>query len=95
VFFLFYLIFIIKHKIMAKVNDIHSVIVAAENANLSAHTYTEIYGGTAGCSIVINGVTIAVASSSNISVIVRSVSGGTGCWLLGEEVNVTRGTLLL
>lgn len=80
---------------MAKINDIHSVVVNAENANLSAHTYTEIYGGTAGCSIQVNGVTMAIASSSNIALWIHSVSGGTGCWLLGENNNVGQGSTIL
>jgi hypothetical protein len=40
---------------MPRISDIHSIIVPAENPNMSAHTYTEIYGGSAGCNIVING----------------------------------------
>jgi len=77
---------------MAKISDIHSVIVPAESPNFSAHTYSEIYGGTAGCNIVINGTTVQVASSSNIAIWVRSVSGGTGCWLLGDNKDVTLGS---
>ena len=77
---------------MPRISDIHSIIVAAQNANLTAHTYTEIYGGTGGCTININGVIINVADSSNIPVWVRSVSGGTGCWLLGENKDVFTGS---
>lgn len=77
---------------MAKINDIHSIVVPAQNANLTAHTYTEIYGGTGGCSITVNGTTIAVAESSNIAIWVRTVSGGTGCYLLGENQNVGQGS---
>lgn len=77
---------------MARISDIHSIIVKAENANMSAHTYCEIYGGTGGCTIVVNGVTVAVADSSNIPVWVRTVSGGTGCYLLGENKNVLDGS---
>lgn len=77
---------------MPRISDIHSLIVPAQSANLTAHTYTEIYGGTGGCVININGVVINVADSSNIPVWVRSVSGGTGCWLLGEYVNVFTGS---
>ena len=77
---------------MANISDVHSIIVPAQNANLTAHTYNEIYGGTGGCTIVVNGTTIAVADSSNIKVWVRSVSGGTGCYLLGENQNVLQGS---
>jgi hypothetical protein len=77
---------------MAKINDIHSIIVPAQSPNLSAHTYTEIYGGTAGCTIAINGVVVNVASSSSLSIWVRSVSGGTGCWLMGENQDVFEGS---
>lgn len=77
---------------MAKISDIHSIIVPAQSANLTAHTYTEVYGGTAGCNIVINGTTVEVASSSNLAIWVRTVSGGTGCWLMGDFKDVTQGS---
>ncbi len=79
---------------MAKINDIHSIIVPAQSPNFTAHTYTEIYGGTSGCTITLNGVSVAVASSSNISVWVRSVGSGTGtgCYLLGENKDVLLGS---
>jgi hypothetical protein len=77
---------------MANFSNIHDVIVSAQTANLTAHTYTEIYGGSAGCSITVNGVVINVASSSNITIWVKTVSGGTGCWLLGTDKNVYTGS---
>lgn len=77
---------------MPRISDIHSIIVPAQNANLTAHTYSEIYGGTGGCTININGVIVQVADSTNIAVWVRSVSGGTGCYLLGENKNVFTGS---
>jgi hypothetical protein len=80
---------------MAKINDIHSIIVPAEAPVFTAHTYTEIYGGTAGCTLVVNGTTVNVASSSNISIWVRSISGGVGCYLLGENNNVIQGSTRL
>ncbi len=78
---------------MAKISDIHSIIVPAQSPIFSAHTYTEIYGGTSGCTMTVNGTTVNVASSSNISILVRTISGGTGCWLLGENKDVTQGSL--
>lgn len=80
---------------MPKLNDIHTVVVPALSANISAHTYTEIYGGSAGCSITVNGVVLAVGPSSNISIWIRSVSGGSGCFLLGENQDVIQGSTLL
>jgi len=81
---------------MAKINDIHSIIVPAQSANTTAHTYTEIYGGSAGCTIMLNGLTgISIGASSSISLWVRSVSGGTGCFLMGENKDVTQGSMLL
>ena len=79
---------------MAKINDIHSIIVKAENANLTAHTYTEIYGGATGCTFSnLNGVAgVIMGGSSSIGVWVKSVSGGTGCYLLGENQNVLQGS---
>lgn len=77
---------------MPRISDIHSLIVPAQNANLEAHTYSEIYGGTPGCVININGVVLQVASASNIPIWVRSISGGTGCYLLGENKNVLTGS---
>lgn len=77
---------------MPRINDIHSIIVPAQSPNLSAHTYTEIYGGKDGCTIVVNGVTVNVGAQSNIGIAVRSVSGGTGCYLLGENKDVYLGS---
>lgn len=77
---------------MAKINDIHSIIVPAQSPNLSAHTYSEIYGGSAGCTIVVNGVSVSVGATSNISIWVRTVSGGSGCYLMGENQNVLQGS---
>jgi len=76
---------------MANISDIHSIIVPAQTPNLTAHTYTEIYGGSAGCTIVVNGITVSMAAQSSIKIWVNSVSGGTGCYLLGEKQNVLQG----
>jgi hypothetical protein len=77
---------------MANFSNIHDVIVSAQTANLTAHTYTEIYGGAGGCNITVNGVNISVASSTNINIWVKTVSGGAGCWLLGTDKNVYQGS---
>ncbi len=77
---------------MANFNDVNTIIVAAGSANLSAHTYTQIYGGSAGCTITVNGVALSVGASSSVNIVVNSVSGGSGCFLLGERVNVFNGS---
>lgn len=77
---------------MPNINDIHSIIVSADTANFSAHTYTEIYGGSAGCTAVINGITVNVAAQSSIKLWIRSITGGSGCYLLGENQNVYQGS---
>jgi hypothetical protein len=33
----------------------------------------------------VNGVTVNVGSASNIALWIRTISGGTGCYLLGEK----------
>lgn len=76
---------------MANISDIHSIIVAAGNAS-TAHTYTEIYGGNAGCTITVNGVSVTVGAGSNVKIWVRSVSGGSGCFLLGDKKDVFLGS---
>ncbi len=81
-----------KNIIMPRINDIHSIIVPAQSPNMTAHTYTEVYGGSAGCTINLNGVTVSVGAQSNIALWVRSVSGGTGCYLLGENKDVFGGS---
>lgn len=80
---------------MAKISDIHSIIVPAQDANLTAHTYTEIYGGSTGCSINVNGTTLSMGGSSSIAIWVRTVSGGTGCYLMGENQNVIQGSTII
>jgi hypothetical protein len=77
---------------MAKINEVHSVCVAAEEANLSAHTYTEIYGGPTGCTMTVNGRLLKLGGSSSVFLGVNSVSGGVGCYLLGVEKDVSNGS---
>lgn len=77
---------------MAKINDVHSVIVTPANANLTGHSYTEVYGGPAGCTININGTTFSMGGSSSIFITINSVSGGTGCYLLGSHREVFDGS---
>lgn len=77
---------------MPNINDIHSIIVSANTPNLSAHTYTEIYGGSAGCTAVINGVSVNIGAQSSLKLIIKSITGGSGCYLLGEKKDVFNGS---
>lgn len=77
---------------MPKVNDVHSIIVAAQSPRFTAHTYTEVYGGSAGCVANINGTVVNIGAQSNLPIWVRTISGGTGCYLLGENLNVALGS---
>jgi hypothetical protein len=77
---------------MSKINDVYSVIVPAQSPILSAHTYTQIYGGSAGCSVTINGSTVSIGASSSIDIKINSISGGTGCFLLGDNRDVVFGS---
>lgn len=77
---------------MAKINEVHSIIVPADSPNLTAHTYTEIYGGGSGCTIVINGQSVTMGASSSIFVAINTVSGGSGCYLLGVKKDVVNGS---
>jgi hypothetical protein len=73
---------------MSLLNDIHSIVVAATAANLTAHTYTEVYAALAD-TININGTTVVMGGNSSIRIKVRSVSGGTKCFLFGEMLSTT------
>lgn len=77
---------------MPNIDNIHSIIVPAQNANLTAHTYSEIYGGSAGCSVTLNGQSVNIGAASSIDIWVREISGGTGCFLLGENKDVYTGS---
>lgn len=76
---------------MPLLNDIHSIIVPSGSANFSAHTYTEIYASQA-TSANINDISVSFGASSNIKIKVRSISGGTGLYLLGENINFAIGS---
>lgn len=89
---MFLRIFIKKHNNMAKINDSHDIIVLAQSPIMSAHTYSEIYGGSAGCTAVINGTSVNVGAASSLFITIRTISGGTGCYLLGVNKDVTNGS---
>ena len=77
---------------MPKNNDVYSIIIPAQTPNLSAHTYTTIYGGSAGCTAIINGVSVSVGAASSIDLVIRSISATTGCYLLGDNKDVYLGS---
>lgn len=77
---------------MANINDIHSIVVSANEPNFTAHTYSEIGGGLTGCTATINGVLVNVAAQSGFKLWIRSISGGAGCYLLGENQDVLQGS---
>lgn len=74
---------------MPILNDVHSIVfpaTSAATASFSAYTFTEIYAGAA-ATPVINGVSVTMAAGSSIKLVIKSVTNGTGCFLLGEKVN--------
>ena len=77
---------------MPKNNDVYSVIVPAQTPNFTAHTYTTIYGGASGCTPTINGVVVNVGGASSIDITIRSITNGTGCFLLGDNKDVYLGS---
>lgn len=79
---------------MPLLNDIHSIVVAAANANFSAHTYTEIYASVAATPTV-NGVAIALAAGQSIKISVNSISATANVYLLGETINNALGSTYL
>lgn len=76
---------------MAHINDIHSIIVEATNANFSAHSYTQVYAG-ANATPTINGVAVTMAASSVLSIKVKSISATANVYLMGENQNVGQGS---
>jgi hypothetical protein len=79
---------------MAHINDIHSIIVSAANANFTAHTYTQVYAGAA-ATPTINGIVVTMAAGSQLNLKVKSISGTANIYLLGENQNVIQGSTSL
>lgn len=77
---------------MSKINEVSTVCHTVADANLTAYTYNEIYGGPTGCTITVNGYSINMGSSSSIFIAINSVSGGVGCYLLGVKQDVVNGS---
>jgi hypothetical protein len=75
---------------MALITSTHSIIAPATNPNFSAHSYHHIYAGI-DATPVVNGVSVTMAAGSSLDVKINSISNGTGCYLLGENLNVLMG----
>ena len=73
---------------MAITNQIHSIVVAAANANFTAHTYSEVYAGAA-ATPTINGVAVTMAAGSSIKITVRSISATANVFLLGDDIDLS------
>lgn len=76
---------------MAINNDISNFIIPAQYAGLYDLVYTSVDGGPTGCNININGVNVQMGSGSTIEILVRTVSGGAGCYLYGDYPDVSGG----
>jgi surface protein len=63
----------------------HSFIVPAEDGDLYDLNYTEILGGSYGCTMNVNNVLVNVSPYSSFSLNVKSISATTGCYLGGER----------
>jgi hypothetical protein len=79
---------------MAVNNQVYSLIVPAGSADFTAHTYTQIYASAA-ATPTINGQAIAMAAGSTLNLKIRSITGGTNCYLLGEMASVYSDTTRL
>ena len=77
---------------MAKINEVSAVCHKISDANLTAYTYNEIYGGPTGCTITVNGYSIDMGGSSSIFISINTLAGGTGCYVLGVKKDVTNGS---
>jgi surface protein len=66
-------------------NNINNFIVPAQDAFLYQLVYNQVYGGLTGCTVNINGTTVQMGPNSTIDIIVKSISGGTGCSVSGDR----------
>lgn len=76
---------------MALNNDISDFVIPAQNASLYNLIYYGVDGGRTGCNININGVDVQMGSGSTIEILVRTISGGAGCYLYGDYPDVFGG----
>lgn len=73
---------------MANIYQVHSIVVSAANANVTAQTYTEVYAG-ADATPTINGVVVTMAAGSSLFIKVQSISATANVYVLGENINTT------
>jgi hypothetical protein len=73
---------------MALNNKINDFVIPAESSSSYNLIYYGVYGGNTGCDININGVNVNMGSGSTIDILIKSVSGGTGCYLYGTYPDV-------
>jgi surface protein len=70
---------------MSTINGLNQFLVPAQDGFLYQLFYNTVYGGNTGCTININGTDVQMGPKSSINILVRSVSGGTGCFLGGDR----------
>ena len=75
-------------------NGISSIIHASTVADVTAFTYKTVYA-QAEFSPVINGVTVLMPAGTTIDILVRSISGTAGVFVIGDKADTTNGTLIL
>jgi hypothetical protein len=71
------------------------IVDAADSPDLILNRYGAIYGGAAGCSVTLNGTYLDIAPASIVVLRVKTISGGSGCYLLGVRSDVVLGSTSL
>lgn len=79
---------------MAHINDIHSIILPASDANFTAHTYTQVYAGAA-ATPTINGISVTMGAGSVLNLHLKSISATANVYVLGENQDVAQGSIHL
>jgi hypothetical protein len=75
-------------------NKTYSIIVPSANANLTGHTYGQVYADTA-CTPTINGVAINMVAGGTIDIVVTSISATAGCFLIGDPIDPTYPSVII
>ena len=68
------------------------IVDKAETPNFDLNKYGAIYGGSAGCSVTLNKTDLEIAPGSIVVLNVKTISGGSGCYLLGVRLDVVLGS---
>lgn len=70
-------------------NKVNSIIHPWAMANFSAYTYYQIYAGV-DSTAVINGVSVFLAATTILDIMVRSISADTATvYVMGDNINVS------